>query len=100
MNEVRTLRNLLKDCFRSEEHTSELQSPCNLVCRLLLEKKKKKLRTHLSPTYICNYLLCPLMSPKQHPSSTLRSFPSDTRLLQSHIITCRCNHDSLSLYSH
>src|SRR2546426_5360919 len=33
---------------RSEEHTSELQSPCNLVCRLLLEKKKK---TH-SPTLL------------------------------------------------
>src|SRR5205807_10256211 len=30
---------------RSEEHTSELQSPCNLVCRLLLEKKKTKTRT-------------------------------------------------------
>src|SRR5256885_7314984 len=29
--------------IRSEEHTSELQSPCNLVCRLLLEKKKKRL---------------------------------------------------------
>src|SRR2546426_10600307 len=29
--------------YRSEEHTSELQSPCNLVCRLLLEKKKNKL---------------------------------------------------------
>src|SRR2546426_7250883 len=29
-------------CRRSEEHTSELQSPCNLVCRLLLEKKKNK----------------------------------------------------------
>src|SRR5688500_20111059 len=28
--------------IRSEEHTSELQSPCNLVCRLLLEKKKEK----------------------------------------------------------
>src|SRR2546426_9311392 len=28
---------------RSEEHTSELQSPCNLVCRLLLEKKKERL---------------------------------------------------------
>src|SRR5256885_12069180 len=27
--------------YRSEEHTSELQSPCNIVCRLLLEKKKK-----------------------------------------------------------
>src|SRR5256885_6343657 len=34
---------------RSEEHTSELQSPCNLVCRLLLEKKKKPLRSALSP---------------------------------------------------
>src|SRR5256885_3642405 len=31
---------------RSEEHTSELQSPCNLVCRLLLEKKKK----HVMPS--------------------------------------------------
>src|SRR5256885_7835702 len=34
---------------RSEEHTSELQSPCNLVCRLLLEKKKIK--------YIDNFML-------------------------------------------
>src|SRR2546426_9228983 len=35
--------------MRSEEHTSELQSPCNLVCRLLLEKKKqpKSDRTHI-----------------------------------------------------
>src|SRR5256885_7007461 len=31
--------------LRSEEHTSELQSPCNLVCRLLLEKKKKQINT-------------------------------------------------------
>src|SRR5256885_1723840 len=31
----------LKLLLRSEEHTSELQSPCNLVCRLLLEKKKQ-----------------------------------------------------------
>src|SRR2546426_3301973 len=31
--------------LRSEEHTSELQSPCNLVCRLLLEKKKTGART-------------------------------------------------------
>src|SRR5256885_4127113 len=39
---------------RSEEHTSELQSPCNLVCRLLLEKKKKK-KTHVRyvETHIC-----------------------------------------------
>src|SRR5256885_4592047 len=33
--------------LRSEEHTSELQSPCNLVCRLLLEKKK--IRAHPDP---------------------------------------------------
>src|SRR2546426_5541516 len=33
---------------RSEEHTSELQSPCNLVCRLLLEKKKNKIRKRTS----------------------------------------------------
>src|SRR2546426_9396211 len=34
---------------RSEEHTSELQSPCNLVCRLLLEKKKTNLKLLRSP---------------------------------------------------
>src|SRR2546426_8489443 len=34
---------------RSEEHTSELQSPCNLVCRLLLEKKKERAR-QLTPS--------------------------------------------------
>src|SRR2546426_5866520 len=33
-----------RPCLRSEEHTSELQSPCNLVCRLLLEKKKKVIK--------------------------------------------------------
>src|SRR5256885_7844599 len=32
---------VIRSRIRSEEHTSELQSPCNLVCRLLLEKKKK-----------------------------------------------------------
>src|SRR5256885_11776526 len=37
---------------RSEEHTSELQSPCNLVCRLLLEKKKINLITPISE-FVC-----------------------------------------------
>src|SRR5256885_4086296 len=40
--------------LRSEEHTSELQSPCNLVCRLLLEKKKR--------TIITTYLTVVLIS--------------------------------------
>src|ERR1039457_5279209 len=40
----------LKKCtYRSEEHTSELQSPCNLVCRLLLEKKNKKQQILATP---------------------------------------------------
>src|SRR5256885_2134519 len=38
--EVLAERERLVRTMRSEEHTSELQSPCNLVCRLLLEKKK------------------------------------------------------------
>src|SRR2546426_1584934 len=37
---------LYSELGRSEEHTSELQSPCNLVCRLLLEKKKNHLEVH------------------------------------------------------
>src|SRR2546426_8738191 len=39
---------ILRPRLRSEEHTSELQSPCNLVGRLLLEKKKKVLKLMLS----------------------------------------------------
>src|SRR5688500_19278242 len=38
----------LSPANRSEEHTCELQSPCNLVCRLLLEKKKKSI--HIAST--------------------------------------------------
>src|SRR2546426_6798855 len=41
----------MKGQKRSEEHTSELQSPCNLVCRLLLEKKKKTKDEENSHTY-------------------------------------------------
>src|SRR5256885_13046018 len=44
----------LADFARSEEHTSELQSPCNLVCRLLLEKKKKTSHSTL-PTSTTSY---------------------------------------------
>src|SRR5258708_27483863 len=45
-----TVERLAKGCgARSEEHTSELQSPDHLVCRLLLEKKKKKRNTTTNP---------------------------------------------------
>src|SRR5258708_29706362 len=40
------------DANRSEEHTSELQSPDHLVCRLLLEKKKKKHARHITTSLI------------------------------------------------
>src|ERR1022692_4057921 len=38
--------------LRSEEHTSELQSPCNLVCRLLLEKKTDRKSTRLNSSHL------------------------------------------------
>src|SRR2546426_1211309 len=41
VSEKRSRRKSTLSRTRSEEHTSELQSPCNLVCRLLLEKKKR-----------------------------------------------------------
>src|SRR2546426_9007529 len=75
---------------RSEEHTSELQSPCNLVCRLLLEKKKKHKETrdlhgpgaapHPGPTPTGPYRPAgrdrprrPLVGHHFHPSRSRRS---------------------------
>src|SRR2546430_13630485 len=57
MEDIQTLRDLdLPDDLepRSEEHTSELQSQSNLVCRLLLEKKKKQRHSYMLPLHICN----------------------------------------------
>src|SRR5260370_26621994 len=50
---------------RSEEHTSELQSHLNLVCRLLLEKKKNKCLQHSTP-----YLILDITYPTQGRAST------------------------------
>src|SRR5256885_7247258 len=60
---------------RSEEHTSELQSPCNLVCRLLLEKKK---RNTLRPAL-------PAGVPASHVLPKLRGFLTATGPLASYI---------------
>src|SRR5256885_8461447 len=56
----------LPDGGRSEEHTSELQSPCNLVCRLLLEKKKKNWETK---SFITRRLLSARYDIARHRSS-------------------------------
>src|SRR5256885_2970645 len=61
---------------RSEEHTSELQSPCNLVCRLLLEKKKmeKLAETGLWFPSSCGRVLCVHRSGSFHsPAATRRA---------------------------
>ena len=44
---VMVIAGVMAMCERSEEHTSELQAQPELVCRLLLEKKNKKKRTHV-----------------------------------------------------
>src|SRR5437868_12902524 len=57
-----------RGCSRSEEHTSELQSRFDLVCRLLLEKKKKRKTFYTAPTH--RYTIT------QHPSTTFSTYPS------------------------
>src|SRR5256885_8448645 len=63
----------LLEVARSEEHTSELQSPCNLVCRLLLEKKKALCSHHYEPI--------PLepSARRIRPSHSLTASPSKAR---------------------
>src|SRR2546427_7056159 len=56
---ARLMANGTVECIRSEEHTSELQSQSNLVCRLLLEKKKRPREMDTQPTYsqCCDFIL-------------------------------------------
>src|SRR5256885_5997007 len=63
--------------LRSEEHTSELQSPCNLVCRLLLEKKKAT----ESASRFSNELSrsSPVIMPQPSISPKRHLFPSNSR---------------------
>src|SRR5256885_6872046 len=70
------LSNLI--CERSEEHTSELQSPCNLVCRLLLEKKKN--------THILYHVSEP--HHQLHKSLSLRHVPYHIPLSKTRIPLC------------
>src|SRR5690348_17488458 len=81
-----------RDSMRSEEHTSELQSPVHLVCRLLLEKKKKKRHKILNkyktssrrtqrnyPNYtsekLDSYTFCPSTAPRPPHQSVPTSCP-------------------------
>src|SRR5690348_17780448 len=71
-------------CRRSEEHTSELQSPVHLVCRLLLEKKKKKTN---QKTSIIKHARPPLTAEKTYykpARPTARTTITTTRLTHAH----------------
>src|SRR5256885_8671677 len=79
------------DHERSEEHTSELQSPCNLVCRLLLEKKNIRrtrlanLRTPRPPPSLVLHRTAPaLLRSKRLPNQT----PCHRAVRQSHPSCC------------
>src|SRR3989454_1824008 len=67
---------------RSEEHTSELQSPCNLVCRLLLEKKNTS--ELQSP---CNLVCRLLLEKKKKRSTQLQKNTEDDDMCHTHIVT-------------
>src|SRR5258708_12589851 len=55
--------NFPRSCVRSEEHTSELQSPDHLVCRLLLEKKKSPAHSKSPPPILCTHASSPPANP-------------------------------------
>src|SRR5256885_8534687 len=69
---------------RSEEHTSELQSPCNLVCRLLLEKKKKLIAYTQSVKRGPYFNAVVQLSFAHCDRWTLTNFVSDTALVFMH----------------
>src|SRR5256885_8380209 len=72
--------------LRSEEHTSELQSPCNLVCRLLLEKKKKQ-ATHTA------HSVAPEPAPPRDPQpSAVNPLPPSSLPVPAHGVHAR-SHD-------
>src|SRR5256885_9158767 len=58
---------------RSEEHTSELQSPCNLVCRLLLEKKKKKTQKRTSDQIYTSHTITAVYPPAYRAEYTVHN---------------------------
>src|SRR5256885_11063048 len=84
--------------MRSEEHTSELQSPCNLVCRLLLEKKKiyrrRLVRRFVSYTHQYRSSLSPCHPRSNHHERRSDLAPAHTLRLVTAIIPSRDAHDA------
>src|SRR5256885_7258366 len=82
---------------RSEEHTSELQSPCNLVCRLLLEKKKKARDRINSPiSYFSVITPCATRELLIQPTA----YAASTRIRSRSFYRCCSVHHRLSMCLH
>src|SRR5256885_10258603 len=77
---------------RSEEHTSELQSPCNLVCRLLLEKKKNANLRHSLHRYSQYALLAVLLAQR---CSSLHAILTSTHFYDDVSLYAQSRHESL-----
>src|ERR1039457_1375999 len=71
---------------RSEEHTSELQSPCNLVCRLLLEKKKST----ASILWSTNRSACRALGACVRLTALCASLPAGQRVVKSLVLVLFC----------
>src|SRR5256885_3227726 len=80
---------------RSEEHTSELQSPCNLVCRLLLEKKNAVQQSLMPPGVapIPRFRENPSAAPRRRRRSAPAPLPSPTLIIASgRTCSAECHH--------
>src|SRR5256885_5002342 len=86
----RLLASMTRICSRSEEHTSELQSPCNLVCRLLLEKKKKENNRLIAHHQTANAVAGKSFNPPQPPHSLLSMVVYNTITLSVPILVQNC----------
>src|SRR5256885_11946403 len=84
--------------LRSEEHTSELQSPCNLVCRLLLEKKKNNAYTHIILSKRNNLCTIPSYYNISHFHASHLLTMYDIIPLLACIIPCRAQPHELCLH--
>src|SRR2546429_316607 len=90
---VTTARIAARTWWRSEEHTSELQSRLHLVCRLLLEKKKKQ-SYNPSKSHYVHHRTLPLILPTVHPHTHGDAHPSSHQPMYTRAISRRHFHTS------
>src|SRR5205807_2757099 len=99
LGERQRLLPLEAEFLRSEEHTSELQSPCNIVCRLLLEKKYNSRRSAIGFSRIYalafNIEIIKFYWVSPRPSRTLHCQNLDGFIVFESILFCRWHHSNV-----